>query len=187
MQAKVGNHWFKKTTQPVFVNVRDGNCEHQLSTHVIVKLDLKLTAILAFPPPCQTQVQMTSLHCDCKAKVKSSLFCFPTPLLMLSVWIKAVCVLKVSGFPGSVADAASQISLVHTSYKQAWPRLGRGVRKITVFYPRLSLSVSQQTDSLLSDIVITFSKKGALFSLLRITYKTNEMQEKNSSFYTDSD
>lgn len=102
---------------------------------------------------------MTSLHCDCKAKVKRSVFCFPTPLLMLSVWIKAVCVLKVSGFPESVAEAASQISLVHTSYKQARPGLGRGVRRIRVFYPFLSLCVSQQTDSLLSDIVITFSKK----------------------------
>lgn len=59
-------------------------------------------------------------------------------------WIKALSVLKVSGFPGSAADAASQISLVHTTYKQAQEEGSQS----TAYYPLLSVSDSQQTASL---------------------------------------
>lgn len=105
------------------------------------------------------QVKMTSLQSDSQAKVKSSSFCsFPAPLLVRLFWIKALCVLKVSGFPGPVADAASQILCVHTTNKQA-QEVGW---EITAYYPLLSVSDSQQTAPLLSDAVITFRKKGEL-------------------------
>lgn len=122
---------FYSITILVQVNGEVCLCQHEIQklwtlnlyTRVIVKLGHNLTAILALVfhrvwTLCQSHVKTTSLHCDCQAKVKSSSFCFPTPLLMLSVWIKAVCVSKVSGFPSSVTDAASQISLVHTTYQE---------------------------------------------------------------------
>lgn len=147
--------------------------EHEI--WVILAFGCLLTAVLnffllCFRKSCHWHVKTTSLQFDNQVQVKSFSFCFPAPLLMGLFWIKALCVLKVSGFSGSVADAASQISPVHTTYKQAqeegW--------EITAYYPLLSFSDSQQTASLLSDAVITFRRKGGLFSLLWISYNTNE-------------
>lgn len=119
---------------------------------------------------------MTSLHFGSQVKVKSFPFCFPCPPppppppLMGLFWIKALCVLKVSGFPGPVADAASQISFVHTTYKQVqeegW--------EITAYYPLLSVCDSQQTASQLSDAVITFRKKRGLVFIAMNHLQDNE-------------
>lgn len=70
-------------------------------------------------------------------RVKSSSFWYQT-LLMWFLWIKALCVLKVFGVPGSVADAASQITLVHTTYEQAWPGLKTGGERSQPFTLTLS-------------------------------------------------
>lgn len=88
------------------------------------------------------RVKMTSLHFDSDVKVRSSPRCLsPPPCWWGLLWIKALCVFGVSGFSGPMADAASQISLVHTTYKQARKR---GERSQLIILSSPCLTASKQ-------------------------------------------
>lgn len=86
-------------------------------------------------------------------RLRSKVFLSAPPNVAPHTDIKALCLLKVSGFPQPVADAASQISPKHTQFTN---RSRKTRSKIMPYYPLVARADRQQTAFELRDVVITF-------------------------------